>query len=69
MDFRIDPVDERGVFDHDFYTSENYTNEVNILKKYLMLEGFDTLEGEFSITIRDRTWLVVPTNKSKRKKK
>jgi hypothetical protein len=69
MDFRIDPVDERGVFDHDFYTSENYAAEVNILKKYLMLEGFDTMEGEFPITIRDRAWLVVPTNKPKRKKK
>ena len=34
-----------------------------------MLEGFDTMEGEFHITIRDRAWLVVPNNKSKRKKK
>jgi hypothetical protein len=68
MDFRIDPVDERGVFDHDFYTSENYAGEVNILKNYLILEGFDSLKEEFSITIKNRTWLVKPSNIKKRKK-
>lgn len=60
MGFRIDPIDVNGVFDHDFYTSQEYTGEVAILKAYLKAEGFEQKEDMFSITIKGRTWLVKP---------
>lgn len=65
MGFRIDPIDERGVFDHDFYTSEQYSKEVEILKMYLENEGFDVKKEPFSITIKNRTWYIKPTTSKK----
>lgn len=63
MDFRIDPIDERGVFDHDFYSSEEYASVVNSLVKYLKLEGFDQKTEEFPIEYFKRTWICKPRNK------
>lgn len=68
MGFRIDPTDERGVFDHDFYTSENYKAEVRVLLDYLVAEGFDQKTEPFSIMIRNRTWLVKPIPSIPKKK-
>jgi len=66
MGFRIDPIDERGVFDHDFYTSEHYSKEVDVVKNYLELEGFNVKTDAFSITIRNRTWYVKPSKNEKK---
>lgn len=60
MNFRIDPVDERGVFDHDFYSSEEYTNVVTCLRKYLEAEGFEGKDKEFQIKFYNRLWLCKP---------
>jgi hypothetical protein len=68
MGFRIDPIDEGGVFDHDFYTSKEYAPEVAILKAYLQAEGFENKEEEFSIMIKGRTWLVKPHHTPRKKK-
>ena len=68
MGFRIDPVDEGGVFDHDFYTSENYTNEVKTLMYYLEAEGFNRKQEPFSIMVQGRTWLVKPHETPPKKK-
>ena len=68
MGFRIDPIDEGGVFDHDFYTSENYSNEVKTLTAYLEAEGFDSKTEPFSITVQGRTWLVKPQGIPPKKK-
>jgi hypothetical protein len=68
MGFRIDPVDERGVFDHDFYTSENYKAEVKVLLDYLIAEGFELKTEPFPITVRGRDWLVKPQSTTPKKK-
>lgn len=68
MGFRIDPVDERGVFDHDFYTSENYKAEVRVLLDYLKAEGFEQKMEPFTITVRGRTWTVKPHSITPKKK-
>lgn len=68
MGFRIDPVDERGVFDHDFYTSENYQKEVKILTNYLLAEGFESKTEPFPITVKGRDWFVKPQFTSPKKK-
>lgn len=57
---RIDPLDERGSFDHDFYGSEEYASYVNTLRKYLKDEGFDTLDEEFVIKMLNHTWSCKP---------
>jgi hypothetical protein len=69
MGFRIDPINEHGIFDHDFYASDIYSNEVEILKNYLYAEGFDQKEDQFSICYRNRSWLVKPNNTQERRKK
>lgn len=63
MNFRIDPVDERGVFDHDFYSSEEYTNVVACLRRYLEAEGFELKEKEFQIKFHNRAWLCKPVKR------
>jgi hypothetical protein len=68
MGFRIDPIDSNGVFDHDFYTSQEYTAEVAILNAYLEAEGFEIKQEAFSIMIKGRTWLVKPHNTPPKKK-
>jgi hypothetical protein len=65
MEFRVDPVNENGIFDHDFYSSQEYTAEVEVLRKYLKLEGFDVKEGEFNISFNKRTWLCKPVKTKK----
>lgn len=60
MHFRVDPIDERGVFDHDFYSSEEYKKEVDKLLYYLKIEGFETKKEEFSIRFNNHDWLCIP---------
>lgn len=60
MNFRIDPVDSKGVFDHDFYASDDYSKHVESLHKYLKLEGFDSITEEFHIKFNDHDWLCKP---------
>ena len=69
MGFRIDPINENGIFDHDFYSSDIYSREVEILKIYLLAEGFDLKEDQFSICYRNRHWLVKPQQIPPKKKK
>ena len=58
--FRIEPLDENGILDKQFLGSSEYKNEIALLKKYLKIEGFESVEKEFSIMFRDRTWYVKP---------
>lgn len=67
MDFKIEPIDENGILDHDFYSSEEYADKLNNLKAYLELEGFKSLTDEFSIRLNQRTWKCKPIIPRKRK--
>ena len=68
MSFRIDPVDEKGVFDHDYYSSPEYSSHVKILKQYLKDEGFESKTERFSISFLNREWVCAPiVNKKKNK--
>jgi hypothetical protein len=49
MSYRIDPLNEQGKFDHEFYESEEYKDHVSKLKQYLSLEGFDNSAKTFTI--------------------
>ena len=60
MNFRIDPVDEKGVFDHDYYSSPEYNSHVKILKKYLKDEGFDSKTERFPISFLNHEWVIAP---------
>ena len=60
MDFKIEPIDENGILDHDFYSSEDYSEKLDHVKSYLELEGFKTMTKEFSIRLNHRTWKCKP---------
>lgn len=55
---QLDPLTKSGVFDSEFYTSEDYDVHVTKAKNYLKREGFDTIQGEFVVKIQNRTWIV-----------
>lgn len=56
--FRIDPIDEEGKVDLDFFASEEYKKESEILSNYLKVEGFENKEGRFYIEFNGRSWEV-----------
>lgn len=55
---RIDPLKSNGVFDTDFYESEDYKYEAVVVEKYLLAEGFLDEKRQFSIHLLDREWWV-----------
>jgi hypothetical protein len=65
--FRIDPLTTSGIFDHEFYTSEEYNNYKKIVEEYLINEGFRDMEKEFTIDLLDHTWIVKPCFNTKKK--
>ena len=67
MDFKIEPIDENGILDHDFYSSEEYSEKLSILKNYLELEGFKSLTEEFSIRLNKHSWRCKPIIPRKKK--
>jgi len=72
MNFRVDPIDANGVFDHDFYTSDEYQEHVSRLKNYLIAEGFENFEEPFRITYFGHEYVCKPQledPKKRRKKK
>jgi hypothetical protein len=69
MNFRIDPIDSNGVFDHDFYTSTEYTEHVNKLKAYLTSEGFENFEEQFRISFYGHEYVCKKENEDPKKRK
>jgi hypothetical protein len=69
MDFKIEPIDENGILDYDFYSSKECDSALEIVKTYLSLEGFNSLnmEREFTITINKRSWRCKPNTYKKNK--
>lgn len=59
--FKIEPIDNEGKLDFDFFSSEDYKSESNNLSNYLKREGFDEQEGKFYIEFRGRSWEVLIT--------
>jgi hypothetical protein len=45
--YRIDPLDENGKFDFDFYGKSDYKNKKEYIIKYLEVEGFFEKEGTY----------------------
>jgi hypothetical protein len=45
--YRIDPIDENGKFDFDFYSRKDYSEKRNCILKYLKEEGFFEVEGTY----------------------
>jgi hypothetical protein len=62
--FAVSPVDERGVFDHDFFCSEDYEKETDVVRQYLKDEGFDSKSETFFIILRNRSWQCTPIKSS-----
>lgn len=58
MSIRLDPLTKSGVFDHEFYTSHEYTRVRDVALKYLYDEGFDQVKGEFTVVIQERYWYI-----------
>ena len=58
MNIRIDPLTEDGAFDHEFYSSKEYTKIRNVVLHYLCAEGFDKEVGEHTVVIRDQCWYI-----------
>jgi hypothetical protein len=65
--FRIDPIDKNGNVDVEFFASDDYVSESDVLRKYLKLEGFDETDKVFFIDFRNRKWQVSPCKKQKKK--
>lgn len=56
--FRIDPLTKEGVFDSDFFGSDEYPAISKKVEWYLHQEGFDSKDTEFVITLLDHLWVV-----------
>ena len=56
--YRLDPLDEGGKFDLDFFSSPEYKKEGQLLVDYLIDEGFEE-DGNYVIKFKGRTWEVV----------
>jgi hypothetical protein len=65
--FRIDPIDKHGNVDVEFFASDDYVSESDVLRRYLKLEGFDETDKVFFIDFRNRKWQVSPSKKQKKK--
>lgn len=55
---RLDPILETGVFDAEFFGSEDYSAHHELAKHYLKEEGFESSSGEFVIQIAEHWWHV-----------
>jgi hypothetical protein len=55
---RLDTILETGVFDAEFFASDEYTACYRIAKRYLEDEGFENFEKEFVIQITEHWWHV-----------
>lgn len=64
---RIDPIDKYGNVDVEFFASDEYVSESQVLRTYLKLEGFDEMTKKFFIDFRNRKWEVSPSKKQKNK--
>ena len=56
--FRIDPLTDDGVFDSEFYSSQEYTTFYKKVEWYLKMEGFDTTPNEIVIRMFDHLWII-----------
>lgn len=56
--FRIDPINEDGSFDTDFYSSYDYTSFRKALERYLKQEGFTEIEEPIKFSFANRLWYV-----------
>jgi hypothetical protein len=45
--YRIDPIDENGKFDFDYYSRKDYSDKKRSIIKYLEEEGFFEVEGTY----------------------
>ncbi len=45
--YRIDPINENGKFDFDFYSRSDYKNKREIIVSYLKEEGFLETPGTY----------------------
>jgi hypothetical protein len=49
----------------EFFSSDDYVEESNVLRNYLKIEGFEEMEKSFFIDFRNRKWEVTPTKNHK----
>lgn len=55
---RIDPLTDSGVFDTEFFASEEYTAHRKLVEQYLKNEGFDTTSDTIIIQLGDHLWSI-----------
>jgi hypothetical protein len=65
--FRIDPIDKYGNVDVEFFASDEYVSESQVLRTYLKLEGFDEMTKTFFIDFGNRKWQINPSKKQRKK--
>jgi hypothetical protein len=64
MFYRIDPINEKGKFDLEFYESEEYNEHIEKLKHYLNSEGFNTISKSFIINFNGHQYECKPQTMS-----
>lgn len=55
---RIDPLTETGVFDTEFFGSDEYPHHRKLVEQYLKAEGFDTTTDTIIIQLGDHLWSI-----------
>lgn len=58
---RIDPLTDTGVFDTEFFASNEYNAHRKLVEQYLEREGFDTTTDTITIQLGDHLWCVKNT--------
>lgn len=67
MNFRTDPLTDEGKIDMDFFASDKYQAEKEILIAYLYAEGFNLKKENFFIDFGSRKWHIILKNTKKKK--
>ena len=60
---RIDPLTETGVFDTEFFRSDEYTAYRKMVEQYLENEGFEDIPKPIANKIGNQLWSVRDTTK------
>lgn len=55
---RIDPLTENGVFDTEFFGSNEYTAHRKLVEQYLKDEGFEDTTDTIVIQLGDHLWSI-----------
>ena len=55
---RIDPLTETGVFDTEFFGSDEYPHHRKLVEQYLKAEGFENTSEPIVLQLGDHAWSI-----------